>query len=685
MRVARNNHATTSMIRRDQHTGKLTWTPPEQLPDLSHCKSIAFDVETVDYRLQKKLGPGGINKDGYLLGISIRTDDGYSAYYSLAHPYSDKINWDMDQFRGWFNAQFARPGILKVAANINYDLEWLAAYQMHVAPPYYDIQIAEAIINEEEDGYSLDAIARRRLPEKYWKATGNLEESVVNELIERGVKPDGKAIENIGKCSARAVGVYAEMDAIATHEIYKRQQSDIRDQELGEVLDLEHSLIPIIQLMRWNGVRIDESKLDAARARVSGPYKAAYDRLVKISGIDSKSEAINVNSGDSLSVVLDRLNIPYKLTAKTGKASVTQTFLEQLGHPVGAAILECRKWAKLRNTFLESYESHTQLGRIHCLFHSVRGGDWDQGARSGRFSCSQPNMQQQPKRDDAASQLTRAMFIPEEGCIWGQRDYSQVEYRMIVHYASLLRLPGADKAVAAYNEDASTDFHQWVADLIQRDRSKVAKHINFGLAYGMGKRRLIEQLGLSQKEGDDVFYTYHSEVPFVGKLAKLVEHKASVRGYVRTLSGRRRRFNLFEPANNWNRADRVTPRPRMEMLRQVKEEAQAGGKIYMKDGTSEAPDGRLSRAYCYKAMNALIQGAAADVMKKAMVDAYVAGLFDVLKLHLTVHDELDYSEPQTPEGEEAGAELTRIMENAYTLRVPLVVDAAYGPNWYELF
>jgi DNA polymerase I-like protein with 3'-5' exonuclease and polymerase domains len=266
---------------------------------------------------------------------------------------------------------------------------------------------------------------------------------------------------------------------------------------------------------------------------------------------------------------------------------------------------------------------------------------------TGRFSYNNPNLQQIPARNKELGPRIRSLFIPEEGMTWGCFDYSQQEPRLVTHYAALDGLYGVEEVLDAYN-GGEADFHQIVAEMANIPRSQ-AKTINLGLFYGMGKNKLQAELGVSKENAEDLFRTYHDKVPFVKMLMESVMRRAQDRGRVRTLLGRRCRFDLWEP----NQFGIHKALPHEEAL-------------------SEHGPG-IKRAYTYKALNRLIQGSAADMTKKAMVELHKEGITP----HIQVHDELDISVVNPLEA----AKIKDIMESAVDLEVPNKVDYESGPNW----
>lgn len=264
-----------------------------------------------------------------------------------------------------------------------------------------------------------------------------------------------------------------------------------------------------------------------------------------------------------------------------------------------------------------------------------------------------PNLQQVPARHEVIGPMVRGLFLPEEGCMWAANDFSSQEPRLLVHYASLLDLPGADSMVSAYHANPRTDFHQMVADMANIKR-KAAKTIGLGLMYGMGKQKLANSLDLPIDEAEDLIRNFHQNVPFlrgtVDAVMRRIENRASG-GAIRTLLGRKCRFPLWEPTE-WG-VHKALPY----------EEAAA------KYGQ------RIKRAMTYKGLNRLIQGSAADQTKRALIKLDQAGF----TLLLQVHDEIALSVKSIEEAKEAA----HIMATAVDLAVPSVVDVETGPSWGE--
>jgi Mesyanzhinovviridae DNA polymerase len=450
--------------------------------------------------------------------------------------------------------------------------------------------------------------------------------------------------EVIWKAPSNIVAPYAIGDVDLSLRIFDRQQVELKKRgRLWELFLMESKLIPMLLAMRQRGIRVDLGKAEQLCQKLTEQQAEAVAAIKHQSGIE-----IAPWNARSLAKVFDHLGLQYPRTEKTKAPSFTKDWLEHHQHPVTDLIRKVRHLDKLRETFIKGIlEKHVD-GRIFTQFNQLRSDD--NGTVTGRLSSSLPNLQQIPIRS-AEGKLIRSIFIPEEGQRWFKNDWSQVEYRLIVNDAASLKLPGAQSVVDRYNSDENADFHQIVADMTGLDRYQ-AKTVNFGLAYGEGVTKLCASLGLSRENGEILLSEYHRRAPFIKQLSSGCMSIAARTGEIETLRGRIRRFQKWEIRH--------------------------GGKIlYFRE---RRPGSR--RAFTYAALNARIQGSAADIMKLAMVNIWESGVCDVLGApHLTVHDELDGSYRDDKAGREALRELKHLMENCVKLMVPLRVDGGTGPNW----
>jgi len=446
------------------------------------------------------------------------------------------------------------------------------------------------------------------------------------------------------KLPSMHVGEYAEYDARLTYDLYVFNKKEIDEQNLHDIYDLETRLQPCLIDMRANGVRVDLEQAEVAKKLLAKREKELMQEIKKICGRD-----IEIWAAASIAKAFDHLNIPYPRTPKSGAPSFTKNFLSSNEHEIAQKIVEAREMNKANTTFIETILRHQHKGRIHSEIHQMRSDDG--GTVTGRFSYSNPNLQQIPARNEDIKKLIRSLFIPEEGKQWGMFDYSQQEPRLVVHYAFCDNLD-VHSIISGYRE-GDADFHQMVADIAQIPRGQ-AKTINLGLFYGMGKNKLMNELGIESAEAEEIINTYQSKVPFVKQLTYNVMDKGSARGEIKTLLGRHCRFPFYEPREFGKKG-----------FYKTKEEA-----------IGALGHGNYKRAGTYKAMNKLIQGSAADQTKKAMVDLYEQ---DGIIPHIQVHDELNIS----VENKSEALNIKNKMETCVDLHVPSKVDYAIVKNWGE--
>ena len=298
---------------------------------------------------------------------------------------------------------------------------------------------------------------------------------------------------------------------------------------------------------------------------------------------------------------------------------------------------------------MESIFRYVHKGRIHADINQLRSEFG--GTITGRFSMTHPNLQQIPKSGTDMGNQLRTIFVPEEGHTWGCFDYSQQEPRLVVHYACLTELPGSEEFKEKYKNDFSTDFHKIVSEMADIPRDQ-AKTINLGKFYGMGKNKLKGELGVPDEEASRIIRQYDSRVPFVKQLMNHASDRAERRGQIRTLLGRLCHFHLWEPSQ-------------FGVHKPLSHEA----------ALQEHGPG-IKRAFTYKALNKLIQGSAADMIKKAMLDLYKEKIIPLIQ----IHDELNISIKDKAESDK----VIEIMENAVSLEVPNKVDYEKGKHWGEI-
>ena len=602
------------------------WLPPDEFPDLSKHKEISIDLETKDPNLNKSMGSGAIIGVGEVVGIAVAVHN-WSGYYPIAHEGGG--NMDKAMVLKWFQ-NILNTEAVKIFHNAMYDVCWIKSMGLKIQGKIVDTMISAAIVDENQMRYDLNNCARRYI------GKGKDEAALYAAAKEWGV--DAKA--EMYKLPAMYVGNYAEKDAEITLELWQEMKKEIELQDLQSIFKLETNLFPVLVDMRFLGVRVNQEQAANEKKTLVEQEKNLLHEVLTTTGVD-----VQIWAARSIAKVFDKLKLEYDRTEKSKAPSFTKGFLSNHPHPTVKLIAKAREINKAHTTFIDTIIKYAHKGRIHAEINQLRGDGG--GTITGRFSYNNPNLQQIPARNKDLGPRIRSLFIPEEGHKWGCFDYSQQEPRLVVHYSALQNLYGVNDVLDAYNE-GDADFHTIVADMAQIPRSQ-AKTINLGLFYGMGKTKLQAELGVNKLKSDQLFKQYHERVPFVKQLMDAVMRRAQSSGKIRTLLGRLCRFHLWEP----NQFGINKALPHDEAL--------------MEHGPG------IRRAYTYKALNKLIQGSAADMTKKAMIDLHNEGITP----HIQVHDELDIS----VKDEAQAKKIKDIMESTVSLEVPNKVDYEVGTNW----
>lgn len=638
---------------------EASWRPPRlaDVPqDWNDSPRLGIDTETCD-PLLKKLGPG-VRRGGYIAGVSFALTPDQGWYLPLRHLGGDNME-DPDQALAYLRWQAENYTGEVVGAKLDYDLDFLAEAGITFprARAFKDVQVVEPLLDELQYTYGLDAIlGRYGLPLK--------EEELLRQAAAE-FRVDPKA--ELYKLPARYVGKYASADAARPLALLERQELEVEKQNLWRIWELEQAVTPVLVKMRRRGVRIDFDQLDRVERWAKAEELKAWGELHRLTGV-----SVKLGDGMKANVIARALNAADVWTPKTaqGKPSITKEWLEALDHPAGAVIRRARKMSQLCTTFVASIRAHAVNGRVHCTFNQVARSDDDdgdgvEGARYGRLSAVDPNLQQQPgDKDPEIGPMWRAVYIPDEGGKWGQLDYSQQEPRGAVHFAVAAgpKRIGAEAhriacEMAKAYQDPTTDAHTLFTTMVYGEEAVAAmdkktfkttrshmKNIFLGVCYGMGGAKLCHKLGLPTKviensrngrrmevagdEGQALLDLVDRRAPYLRRTAKDIEQVAKDRGYIITAGGRRCRFPKDDHGNyDWT----------------------------------------------HKAFNRAIQGTAADQTKTAMVMLDREGV----PLQLQVHDEFDL----TIGSEAEGRRIQKVMEEALPLHVPSRVDFDMGDSW----
>jgi DNA polymerase I-like protein with 3'-5' exonuclease and polymerase domains len=603
------------------------WVPPLNLPDLKEYSEIAIDLETRDPNLMS-MGSGSVRGDGEVVGIAVAVE-GWSGYFPIAHEAGG--NMDRALVLDWFE-EVLHTDATKIFHNAMYDVSWIRSLGFQIRGGIIDTMIAASLVNENRWSFTLDSISKEFI------GMGKNEKVLTDSAKAWGVNPKAE----MWRLPAPLVGEYAERDAEVTLKLWHALQHEITQQDLWDIFNLETSLFPCLVDMKFKGVRVDVEKAAALRTQLTKTEKGLHRDIKKLVGFD-----VEIWAASSIQKAFDNQKIPYDRTDK-GAPSFTKNFLATHPAELPKLINEAREINKANTTFIETILKHEHQGRIHSDINQIRSDDG--GTVTGRFSYSNPNLQQIPARHKELGPLIRSLFIPEQGHKWGCFDYSQQEPRIVVHFSSLLKLEGSSMIVDQYN-NGEADFHQMIADMAGIER-KQAKTINLGLMYGMGKNKLMAELGLLKEAAEKLIKTYHQKAPFVKMLSDAVTRRAEDSGKIRTIGGRLCHFDMWEPHGYGIKK----ALPHADALRE------------------HGPG--IKRAFTYKALNKLIQGSAADMTKKAMLALYEEGVIP----HIQIHDELDIS-VHSPEQIE---KIINVMEDAVKLEVPNKVDYEEGDSWGDI-
>lgn len=648
---------------------------------------IALDIETYDPNLHE-LGDGSIRKDGRILCCGAH-GDGISKVFDFDNPN------DIQELRDILKD----PSIDKIYHNgIGYDLPWLyCGYDMVIKGVQHDTMTRAALIDEYQS-LGLDDCCRKlglrgknkdetieawyekwqaqmKLVAKSFKKYGisdnneviiakenndfetwKLSPTEVEALITQSYKKDVWA--NALVIWADPVGremmkKYNLQDCVATFNLFKAQEKLM--EPLHNVYEMECKLVPILLDMKKRGIRVDEKRMAELAAKVQEKADEQERKLIDMYGVTGEM----ISSGKKLGARLNEMGIHSPIKTATGAESWAEGALVRIHHPVIPMIQEYKNYDSILNKYLRGSLSRTVInGRIHCTFlpmlRDKESGMGGGGTVTGRFSCKAPNLQQIPARNKGHgqdfSQDMRSLFLPEEGKMIAALDYSQIEAVLLGHYAQ-----GQQATWFREQLKAGADLHNIVMGMTGITYRPVVKTFNYGCIYGMGWKTAMEKNytlfeKLAAEEGldietftKDIYYNYHKKFPVIKDTMEWCQNIAKAQGYIDTMGGRRQH----------------KPKPAYDP---------ATGKI---------------NDFIYKMLNKLIQGTAADILKTALINAYEAGIYDVLDLHLLVHDEQVVSTPFTKEGCEATVELQQTMASVYKeqLLVPIKAECELGPNW----
>ena len=521
-----------------------------------------------------------------------------------------------------FRPFFEHPSIEKVGQNLKYDLLVLSHYGVEVAGPLFDTMLAHYVVQPEQR-HNMDLLA-----EKYLHYRTIPIEALIGS---------GRTQRNMADLEPKEIVDYACEDADVTLRLYPILKEEMEKYEVTSVFThIEMPLLPVLARMERNGVRLDTAALEETGRNFTERMQQLETDIYELAGHE-----FTITSPKQVGAVLfDELQISAKVKkTKTGQYSTSEEVLETLRdkHPIVEKILQHRALKKLLSTYVEALPKliHPETGHIHTSFNQAV-------TATGRLSSSNPNLQNIPVRGEDGREIRRA-FVPEEGEVFFSADYSQIELRIMAH------LSEDEHMVADFNSGldihaatAARIFHKTV-DEVDRDERRKAKTANFGIIYGISAFGLSERMGVSRGEAKELIENYFSTYPKVREYMNESIERAKQTGYITTQFGRRRYLADINAGN------------------------------------------ATVRGYAERnAVNAPIQGTAADIIKLAMVaiDRRLREEKLQTRMILQVHDELNFSVPPT-ELEQVRHLVVEEMERAFQMRVPLVAECGEGTNWLE--
>lgn len=598
--------------------------------EIERCGSVSLDIETSseDPTIAEIVG----------CAFSVKP---YEAFYVPIQ--REKRLWeglDLAEFLNTVRPILEQEQIAKYGQNLKYERVVFKRHGVELKGIRFDTMVASYLLDPGQRAHGLKWMAERYLGEvmKTYRdvtAIGENEENLLNGDASVTAGKKKRRMMTFEDVPLRDAAEYAGADAEVVQRLIPILTKRLEEEEVYQLyVDLELPLIDVLAQMEYNGVLVDVERLRNLSKEFEVRLAEQEERIYSLVG-----ERFNIQSPKQLAVILfDKLGLPVVKKTKTGP-STDMSVLEELAvqHPVAQEILAYRTFAKLKNTYVDKLPDlvNPLTGRIHTSYNQTV-------TATGRLSSSNPNLQNIPIRTEEGRRIREA-FIPQRGYKLVAADYSQIELRILAHYS------GDEGLCRAFHDGddihratASEIFHV-APEAVTPDMRRQAKTINFGIIYGMGPFKLSRSLGISQSEAKQMIERYFERYSGVRRFIEETTGMAREAGYVKTLFGRKRWIPEIKSQNK-------TVRQQGERL----------------------------------AVNTVIQGTAADIMKKSMVEVYRAlrGKYPEAMLILQVHDELVL---EVPEGiiHEVGNLVKDTMEKVCVLEVPLQVDVGYGSNWAE--
>ena len=560
--------------------------------------------------------------DAQLVGVALATDEDNVGYVPLRHQDSD-AQWTTEA-EGLLAPVMADENLTKCAHNAKYDISVLMARGWELGGVFDDTMLMSYLIAPTDMRHGLDELAENLLQYK----TIHFED----------VCGEGKDQIPFSQVAPKDACQYAGEDADICYRLYQMLRPQMEELKLMDVYrKVERPLIPVLARMELRGIRVNQTYLEDMSAQMAERIESLEEEIYELAG-----ERFNIKSTKQLGVILfEKLGLPtIKKTTKTGSYSTDHSVLERLagkGHDLPAKLLDYREVTKLKSTYVDALPKmiHPKTGRVHSSFNQFV-------TATGRLSSNNPNLQNIPIRRAMGNKI-RAAFVPEKDWTFASADYSQIELRLMAHFSEDRTLVEGFRAGEDIHSRTASEVLDVSPAFVTSEMRSMAKSINFGLIYGMGDFRLAQELNITRKKAREYIETYFKKMPGVLVFRDKVIAEAKEAGEIRTFSGRRR--NLPE--------------------------------INSRNKNLQSQGERL-------AVNTLIQGSAAEIIKLAMIalDENLQAKKLKSRMLLQVHDELVLECP-AEELEEVSALLKETMETVVEFKVPLTADTHTAQNWKE--
>ncbi|MFW1766067.1 DNA polymerase I [Acinetobacter bereziniae] len=555
-----------------------------------------------------------------MVGFSLAFDAHDAYYIPLAHDYEGAPQQlNRETIIQQIKPILEDPNIEKIGHHLKYDAHIFENHGIHLQGWFFDTMLASYVLNSVATRHGMDDVARVYL-------------SHLTTTFEQ-VAGKGAKQKTFNQIDIETAGHYAAEDAHVTYRLYEVLERKLKEiPELSGILhNIEMPVASVLTSMEENGIELDLKFLDQLSVDFANTIQNLENQIIEIAG-----ESFNVGSPKQVGEVLfEKLGLKGGKKTATGQYSTSEAVLEKIDHPITQLIIEYRGLTKLRSTYTEALvkQANNDTHRVHTSYHQAL-------TATGRLSSTDPNLQNIPIREEIGRQIRKA-FIAPKGRVLLAADYSQIELRLMAHFSQDEALVDAFKNGQDVHRRTASEVLGVALENVTSDQRRQAKAVNFGLLYGMSEFGLIRQLGFTREESQNYIKQYFHRYPGIYEYMQRTRQVALEQGFVETITGRR----LYTPDID----------ARNMMVRKGAERA---------------------------AINAPLQGSAAEIIKMAMIEVDKILPKDQAKLLLQVHDELVF-EVDEAVADQVAEQIKDVMQKVVTLSVPLEVEVGQGKNWGE--